>query len=314
MSRPRIWCLVLLTASAVAALDSPARSSSATNGNCDCYYSSDCANPQKQYCNYQSACTRHCVPAADPDDPNNDGATAECDGDPELDGPGHCVDNEPTPPNGTDGDGDQCAKNDPTDTTTYKIRDGSCTWRPKREQTPGQLETMSGGIHGWIIDLANLIDNGGGHPRPLSDFLGAHEVGGRRALRELEDVVMIVTTFSLGQAFTQPNDVAPQGVVVLNEADFVCGRELVLAAGEGFVDEILAPGSNAVYDRLSLLSDECRAFANSRTTNCLYPHPPSHGHEYPFVDAIDCIATELEAVARSLTTPSHPANTPGGNH
>jgi len=283
------WALVLIA---------PA-SSSAWAGPCDCYYDSDCPDPAKQTCNWQSACARHCKPAANP--PGIKGATPDCDGDPENDGPGPCVDKVPQPPEGTNGNDVNCEPVDATEGRKYKMQDGTCTWNKNNcPQVPP--DNLFQNLRHWGNAFMGAGLNGGGEPLASEIALANSQVTQLGCQNDARDVALNMATMCLGNKFLQPDMTHPNGFVQdLTGSQNACARTVLDACALGLADEVLQPGCGAVATRLAAVDPSCLPYVDGVSAHCEFPHPVEHGHDFDFADGGDCIAHQLGSAARSLT-------------
>ena len=267
---------------------------------CGCYFNLDCPDPDRQYCDWQSNCSRHCLPAATP--PAKKGASPQCDGDPEGDGPGPCFDREPQPPVGDDGDGSACKKADPAETTHYKMQDGVCK-EDKRECPFAPPSDLSEGFQNWTDAFQQAGEGGGGEPASNEVDLAERAIPTPGCRANVRDAALNMATLCLGDKFQQPGGANENGFVDdLTGPQNECARQLIAACGQGLAAAVLQPGTGAVTAHLATLSGPCQSYANGLPTHCLFPHPSEHGHPFPFTDGPDCIAEQLEAAARALTT------------
>ncbi len=276
-------------------------------GNCECYFSRDCPQPTKQYCNWKAKCTRNCELQIDWEEGWGQPPVSKADCD-KWNGP--CHDNEPQPPNGDDGDGENCepssAKNPDTNADIpFKMMDGMCANNP----VPKPVGTAIQEIGEMVEYLINLANAGGGNVELVGDPY-------------VVDIMTNVGQLALGiyDLSTPAADTLP---LMGDIRDSPCGVETLQAFGDALqaeaqaISDMNAGGGTAtepmaISTQLDRLSVECRAWVQRRTHDCQYPHPPEHRHEFPFSDGIECISQQLAAMARSMnldgTVP--PDNTP----
>lgn len=273
---------------------------------CGCYFQDDCPEPKKQYCNRQSACTRRCVKGTQctPSSKTAVGVTPQCDDDPELDGPGACYDDKPVPPVGTDGNGKQCDHA----TDAHKVCDGDCTWNPAKCPAEENSQDLGDSMDHWGLAFAIAGSGGGGEPNAGEVALAESFVESSGCQNDVRDVALTMAFVCLGDNFVNPSLSQPNGSIGdLSGPQNQCARDVLDMCRLGMREELLAPSSGAIASRLNMLSPTCRDYANGLHTHCQFPHPPEHGHPFPYVDGIACMADELEAAAFSLSPETIPA-------
>lgn len=277
----------------------------AVAANCGCYLASDCR--VNEYCNWQDGCTRHCElqGAWKPEWGSPPVSKADCD---KYIGP--CHDNEPQPPKGDDGDGENCEPPNATPpgggaAINFKVRDGNCATKTVAAEPGDPLP----GVIVTTDELVELAEDGGG-PVLLSPS------------SYVDTLMLNVGILALGQY----DFVMPQGGALGYMADVrgTCGADALRALGKGLVGEIQVargahrramrrvddpigrlddsdtPVPSPAREALDALTPACQEWIQSRPHNCEYPHPEAHHHPFDYVDGIDCLAHQLQAMARSL--------------
>jgi hypothetical protein len=299
----------LLAALIVLAL-AAAAPQAASAANCQCYYSSDCSDPTTYYCNWKAECTRHCelqgTWKADWGQPPV--SKADCD---KYTGP--CHDNEPQPPMGDDGDGENCepptTTNPDGDKMSFKVRDGNCAKRetvtPKepaeeevRQATGTLLQTLEagGGFVALAISpyMADVMENLAllalgqydyafapeGEPSWMADVRGTC---GAEAIQALSDGLLAEMDAAVSMASVMPVATA-------------FGRPSPGGTSHPF---LTADGSHA-SEILRSLPAECQEWVQSRPHDCQFPHPEEHHHVFDYEDGIACISAQLGAMAGSM--------------
>lgn len=277
-------------------------------GNCECYFSRDCPDPKKEYCNWQAKCTRNCELQIDwkPEWGQPPVAQADCD---KWIGP--CHDNEPQPPNGDDGDGENCepptaANPDTGAAIAFKVMDGMCKKRPTPKPVDRAVQEIGDNLQ-QLVDLANA---GGG---PVT-FSGDAYVA---------DIMINVAQLALGIYDFSSAELDGESPQMADVRDASCAVESLQSLGNALIEEVHAvAAAGAASDSteplvarssLDQLPIECQTWVQRRTHDCQYPHPPEHQHEFPFADGLECIAEQLGAMARSLgvaEADTAPDNTP----
>lgn len=279
----------------------------ASAANCECYLSSDCRT--NEYCNWNDGCTRHCElqGAWQAGWGSPPVSRADCDS-----YTGACHDNQPQPPNGNDGDGENCeppSATSPTGTViNFKVRDGNCATKPVA--THDETDPLPG-VDSASEHLVELAEQGGG---PVLLAVGDPY---------LHTMMYNLATLALGQYdFVLRGDSAP---AVMADVRGTCAAEALRVLGDGLraeiqmarrgriaarrgeeqrrrpgreSDESVAP--SPAHDILHLLSPQCQEWIQTRPHNCQFPHPEGHHHPFEHEDGLDCIAHELQAMAQSL--------------
>jgi hypothetical protein len=278
----------------------------ASAANCECYLSSDCRT--NEYCNWNDGCTRHCElqGAWQAGWGSPPVSRADCD-----QYTGACHDNLPQPPNGNDGDGENCEPPNATapngTTINFKVRDGNCATKPVvAREGPNPLP----GVETTTEHLVELAEQGGGLVLLQADPY-------------LNTMMYNMATLALGQYdFLLRGGSTP---AVMADVRGTCAAEALRVLGEGLTAEIQVarrsrvaarPGeermrrpdgesgqshaSGPAHEILHTLSPQCQEWLQTRPHNCQFPHPEGHHHPFEHEDGLDCIAHELQAMARSL--------------
>ena len=278
--------LIAFAVAAIIALPAPTHAT-----NCDCYYSTDCADGE--YCNWQSTCTRHCELQGDWDPawgaPPQSGP--QCD-----DWVGPCHDDQPQPPVGNDGDGHNCEP--PTAANPgggaafgFKVRDGMCTKR--KVKVVGHIQQLEDAaeVDAATRDILNLLQVGGGEVR-------------LNASPYVRDVVYNLSILAVGlYNFRSNTNTNPFLADLRGEP---CAEQAIATLGRALGDAIIArshgnkPVEWSAVDMLAPMSPECATWMETRAHNCEFPHPHAHIFEYP--NGLECIASNVQAMAASLYT------------
>ena len=271
--------------------------------NCTCYYASDCADGQ--YCNWQDQCTRHCELQGtwNPNWGAPPQSRPDCDS---WSGP--CHDDQPVPPNGNDGDGENCeppSANTPAGgTMNFKMRDGVCATRPVKQVDPKLIKQDAAEVERATQELVGLAQSGGGlvvlnNSPYVTDVMHnlatlalglydyASRLDGPPIMGDVRGTCGPVVLATLGEAL---------------RAEILSGATIArpfVKRGENHADTLLAPGEGA-QAVLSTLSYECAQWVQSRPMNCQYPHPVEHAHVFEYPDGISCIAHQIVSMSQSL--------------
>ena len=294
MKNTRVWirsALVVIAAPAAVAALAPARAA-----NCTCYYASDCA--EGQYCNWQDACTRHCELQGtwEPEWGAPPQSTPECDS-----WIGACHDNEPDPPDGSNGDGENCQPPHATPPgggpeMDFKMRDGVCNTRKvKKVEGP----TPHGGgqdVERATGTLLDLLEAGGG------------EVHLNIADPYLRDVVYNLEILAVGLYDFQSN--ANGNPTLTDLRSEPCAEQAISALGAALTTEIRGHGRGSPHqasaaEMFATMSPTCQTWMETRSHNCQFPHP--HAHHFDYENGLECIADNIRAMAESLF-PKGPAS------
>ena len=299
MKKPLVLGLAVLCLTALSLL-APRE---AVAANCECYYSTDCGS--NQYCNWNDPCTRHCelqgawLPAWG----SPPVSRADCDS-----YIGACHDNLPQPPNGDDGDKQNCEP--PTATTPtggtlkFKMRDGMCATRP----VVGEADPLPD-VETTTDDLVALAEQGGGLALLQADPY-------------VRTMMFNLATLALGQYDFRLRGPEP---AVMADVRGTCAAEALRVLGAGLEAEIglarrhratphggeagtrhsgeehdVVQVSGPAYDLLQTLSPQCQEWIQTRPHNCQFPHPEEHEHVFDYEDGLHCIAHQLQSMARSL--------------
>jgi len=275
----------------------------AAAANCGCYLAKDCR--VNEYCNWSDGCTRHCElqGAWKPEWGAPPISKADCD---KYTGP--CHDNEPQPPTGDDGDGENCEPPSATPpgggpAINFKVRDGNCATNPIVAEPADPLPRV-----GTVTETLVQLAEGGGGPVLLAPS------------SYVDTLMLNLGILALGQY----DFVMPHGTSLGYMADVrgTCGAEALRALGEGLAGEIQVarnrramrrvddglarlgasdtPAPSPAREALDTLSPACQEWIQTREHNCEFPHPAAHHHAFDYVDGLDCIAHQLRAMAESL--------------
>ncbi|MBI4601214.1 MAG: SBBP repeat-containing protein [Planctomycetes bacterium] len=241
---------------------------------CNCYYSCDCpgySSENKVYCGSYGACNFQPYGTLDP---------TTCIGGPSCEKP----------------------------------FDGGCHIQPTAIFASSQAAVLRA-VTLWLLAFEAAGARGGGPPdralvaRARDVPLAAEE---HEAVRELAIQVqaLYLGIVQRGGLFTPParsgdEPLEPQENGAVAALDR-CRLDVAAKIREAISAELEAPRRGSFERRMAEIPKACPDYETPG--RCEFPHPPEHGHEFPFADGIDCLTEELGAALRGLLPPEEGAN------
>lgn len=282
----------------------------AAAANCQCYYARDC--PANNFCDWTAACTRHCELQENwkPEWGQPPTSKADCDS-----YTGACHDTKPSPPNGNDGDGENCeppsAPKPGGGTVDFKVRDGNC----KQNPTPKPVGPAQRQVRHATEIFVNLADSGGGAVTQLTadayintvmlnvgglalgqyDFSLSDREGEPTWMGDVRGTCGSIALQTLGDALNAEIDAALTRKLATSARTAMSGFSTGKHDGVALDEDV-----SAAKSVLEKMSPDCQTWVQSRPHDCQFPHPEEHHHVFEYADGIECIAHQLYRMADSM--------------
>lgn len=196
---------------------------------------------------------------------------------------------------------------------------GSCTRVGKKDGTcsfwnfPGvDRPTYAAVLDLWLQAYEVAGAGGGGPPDPalVAQAQAASASLPPQNAQDIRELAFFIEAAYLGLANdggafappTRPENCSaqyPPGENGVVDSIDPCTLAVAQTIREAFVAELLSPGEGNFQAIMAEIPAACPTYATPG--RCEYPHPPSHGHPFPYPDGLSCLTGELFGPLQGLS-------------